>query len=102
VLVEAHDRRLGGETVFRRIVTVDRANDVLPPGRVRGLEHHLVLGQVEMTVQERNAEPVQRIVFLEDEPDVFQALRVAFVDRSDIGDVVEVGPLHGLENNRAH
>jgi hypothetical protein len=102
VLVETHDRCLGSEAVLLRIRTRDGPDQMLSALSIGRLEHHLVIGQVEVVVQESDPEAGQGVVLLEDESDLFQTLRVAFTDRSHIRDVIEIRPLHGLKNKCAH
>jgi hypothetical protein len=90
VLIEADDRRLGREAVVLWIGAFDRPDHMLSALGISGLKHHLVRGELEVTVKKSYAEAVQGVVFLEDKSDLLQALCVVVADRLDIGNVLQV------------
>jgi hypothetical protein len=102
VLIEAHHGRLRGDAAVFKPGSLDRSNEVFSPLKIGRLEHDLVVGDVEMAVQKCDTEAVETLVFRKHNSDLLQALGIAVIDRPDISNVVELVPLHRLENHCTH
>lgn len=102
VLIEAHHGRLRGDPAVFEPGSLHRSNEVFTPLKIGRLEHHFVVGDVEMAVQKRHTEAVETFVLRKHGPNLFQALGIAVIDRPDVSDVVELAPLHRFENYCTH
>ena len=72
---------------------------MLPLADIGRLEHHFVLGNLKMAVQEGDTEPVEVPVLGQHEADFLQTGGVAVVDRPDSVDIFKAAPLKGAQND---
>jgi hypothetical protein len=71
MFIEAHHGRLRGDAAVFEPGSLDRPNEVFSPLKIGCLEHHLVVGDVEMAVQKCDTEAVETFVLSEHEPYLF-------------------------------
>jgi hypothetical protein len=99
VLIKAHHGGLRRDTALFEPGSLDGPNKVFSSIEIGCLKHHLVIGDVEMAVEQRDTEAIETIVLRQYGPYVFQTCGIAVIDWPDIGDVVKLAPLHRLEND---